>query len=64
MVVYTGTRQLKIIWNLIHQNSEDNYESLSAENRALNTHYGFTMRKSGRFRFLTDLELQWNLSLI
>ena len=24
----------------------------------------FTVRKSKRFHFLTDLELQWNLSLI
>ena len=37
MVVHTGTRQLKIIWNLIQENSEDNYEFSSAEKRALNT---------------------------
>ena len=27
-------------------------------------YYSFTERKSKRFRFFTDLELQWNLSLI
>ena len=26
VVVHTTTRQLKIIWNLIQENSEDNYE--------------------------------------
>ena len=30
-------RQLKIIWNLIQENSEDNYEFSSAEKRALDT---------------------------
>ena len=32
-----GTHQLKIIWNLIQKNSEDNYEFLSAEKHDLNT---------------------------
>ena len=30
-------RQLKIIWNLIQENSEDNYEFSSAEKRSLDT---------------------------
>ena len=34
-MVHTGTRQLKIIWNLIQENSEDNYEFSSAEKHAL-----------------------------
>ena len=38
MVVHTGTRQLKIIWIFIQDNSEDSYEFSSAEQRALNTH--------------------------
>ena len=38
VVFHTGTRQLKIIWNLIRENSEDNYEFSSAEKRALNKH--------------------------
>ena len=38
MVFHTGTRQLKIIWNFIQENSEDNNEFSSAEKRALNTH--------------------------
>ena len=36
MVFDTRTRQLKIIWNLIQENSEDNYVFSSAEKRALN----------------------------
>ena len=43
MVVHTGTRQLKIIWNLIQENSEDNYEFSSAEKHALNTHRYWTV---------------------
>ena len=38
VMVHNGTGRLKIIWNLIQENSEDNYEFLSAEKRALNTH--------------------------
>ena len=38
VVVHTGTCQLEIIWNLIQENSEDNYEFLSSEKRVLNTH--------------------------
>ena len=38
VVVHTGTRQLKIIWNLIQENSEDNYVFSSAEKHSLNTH--------------------------
>ena len=68
MLVHTGTRQLKIIWNLIQENSKDNYEFSSAEKRALKhidiLNTSFTVRKSKRFCFLTDLLLQWNLSLI
>ena len=68
MVVHTGTCQLEIIWNLIQENSEDNYEFWSAEKSTLNTHsvglYSFTVRKSKHFHFLADLELQWNLSSI
>ena len=44
---------------LIQENSEDNYKFSSAEKRVLNTdivQYSFTMRKSKRFLFLTDLE--------
>ena len=64
VVVHTGACQLKIIWNLIQENSEDNFEFSSAEKRAFNTHthththtrhYSFTVKKSKRFRFLTDL---------
>ena len=61
MVVHTGTRQLKIIWNLIQENSEDNYEFSSAETaESEHTHTldtSFTLRKSKRFRFdsFTDL---------
>ena len=63
MVVHTGT------WHLIQENSEDNYESLKCwEAHFKHTHsvehYSFTMRKSKRFHFLSDLELQWNLSSI
>ena len=36
-MVHTGIRQLKIIWNLIQENVEDNYEFSSAEKHALNT---------------------------
>ena len=69
MVVHTGTRRLKIIWNLIEENSEDNYEFSSAEKRVLNTHTdlghcGFTVRKCKRFRFPIDLELLGNWSFI
>ena len=59
MVVHTGTHQLKIIWNLIQENSEDIYEFSGAEKRARNTdigQYSFTVRKPKRFHFLTDLE--------
>ena len=60
-------RQLKIHWNLSQENSEDNYEFSSAQKRALDTdigQYSFTVRKSKRFHFLTDLERQCNLSLV
>ena len=33
-----GTCQLEITWNLIQENSEDNYEFSSAEKSTLNTH--------------------------
>ena len=58
-MAHTGTHQLKIIWNLIEENSEDNYKFSIAEKRVLNTdvvQYSFTIRKSKRFLFLTDLE--------
>ena len=51
--------QLKIIWNMIQENPEDNYEFSSAEKHALDTdigQYSFTVRKSKRLHFLTDLE--------
>ena len=69
MVVHTGTRRLKIIWNLIEENSEENYKFSNAEKRVLNTHIdlghrGFTVRKCKRFRVFIDLELLGNLSLI
>ena len=73
MVVHTGTCQLEIIWNLIQQNSEDNYEFFNLvlkcwEAHSKHTHSvghrSFTVRKSKRFHFLEDLELQWNLSSI
>ena len=63
-------RQLKIIWNLIQENSEDNYEFSSAEKRALDTQTFASIvllamvRKSKRLHFLTDLEWQCNLSLV
>ena len=38
VVVHTGTGQLKIIWNLIQENSENNYVFSSAEKRDLTTH--------------------------
>ena len=38
MVVHTGTSQLKIIWNLIQENSENIYEFSSAEKRDLTIH--------------------------
>ena len=68
VVVHTEIGQLKIIWNLIQENSEDYYE-LSVLRSALQTHthiahYRFTVRKSKCFRFLADLELEWNVSLI
>ena len=43
----------------MQENSEDIYEFSGAEKRALNTdigQYSFTVRKSKRFHFLTDLE--------
>ena len=43
VVVHTGTHQRKIIWNLIQQNSEDNYEFLSAEKHVLNTNRQWTV---------------------
>ena len=43
VVVHTGTHQLKIIWNLIQENSEDNYEFSSAEKRVLNTNRHWTV---------------------
>ena len=54
VVVHTGTCQLKIIWNLIQENSDDNFEFSSAEKRALNTHthtghYSFTVKKIQAF---------------
>ena len=67
MVVHTGTRQLKIIWNLIQENSEDNYEFSSAKKRVLNTHTNWTLQFYGEkmrafslpygFRVLGELEL-------
>ena len=65
-MVHTGTRQLKIIWNLIQKNSEDNYEFSSAEKRVLNTHTHWTLQFYGEkmqafslpygFRVLWELE--------
>ena len=48
MVVHTETCQHKVIWNLIQQNSEDNYEFSSAEKRALNTNTHRTLQFYGR----------------
>ena len=70
MVVQTGTLQLKIIWNLIKkiQKTLTNSRVLrSAFYTHTHTHtqighYSFTVKRSKRFGFLTDLELQWNLS--
>ena len=70
-MIHIGIRQLTIIWNLIQENSEDNYEFSSAEKRALNTHthtsnYSFTVQKSKRFRLIpygfifTVVELAFN----
>ena len=66
MVVQTGTLQLKIIWNLIKkiQKTLTNFGVLRSA-FYIHTHighYSFTVKRSKRFGFLTDLELQWNLS--
>lgn len=37
-MAHSATRLLKIIWTLIQENSENNYEFSSAEKRALTTH--------------------------
>ena len=34
VLFHTGTRQLKIVWNLMRENSEDNYEFSSADTTA------------------------------
>ena len=48
-MVHTGTCQLKIIWNLIQENSEDNYEfSASAETYSAHTHTHWTLWFYGR----------------
>ena len=67
MVVHSGTRQPKIIGNLIQESSEDNYEFSSAEKRVLNTHTHWTLQSYGEkmrafsvpygFRVTGELEL-------
>ena len=69
MVVHTGTRQLKIISNLIEENSEDNYEFSSAEKRVLNTHTHWTLQFYGEkihafslpYGFIVTGELKVNI---
>ena len=72
MVVQTGTLQLKIIWNLFKkiQKTLTNsrvlrsafYTHTHTHTHTHIGHYSFTVKRSKRFGFLTDLELQWNLS--
>ena len=50
-------RQLKIIWNLIQENSEDNYEFSSAEKRALDTQTLVCERFEPRSHFKSRLSL-------
>ena len=61
-------RQLKIIWNLIQEHFRRQLRILKRwEARSWHTdigQYSFTVRKSKRFHFLTDLEWQCNLSLV
>ena len=68
MAFHTGTHQLKIICNLIQENSVDNYEFSSAEKRVLNKHrlwtslfYGEKIFKAfslpNGFRVTVELEL-------
>ena len=59
MAAHTGTRQLKIVWNLIQENSEDNYDfSLtSAEKRALNTHTRRTLLRQENPRVFASLRI-------
>ena len=43
VVVHTGTHQLKIIWNLIQENSETITNSPSIEKHGPNTHRHWTV---------------------
>ena len=69
VMVHNGTGRLKIIWNLIQENSEDNYEFLSAEKRALNTHtrtghYIFYGEKIQAFSLLYGFKVTVELEFI
>ena len=58
-----GLVNLKLIWNLIQTYSEDNYEFSRTEKRTLETHT-LEISRCILAYFSTDLELQWNSSLI
>ena len=57
MAAHTGTRQLKIVWNLIQENSEDNYDFSSAEKRALNTLTHRTLLRQENPRVFASLRI-------
>ena len=63
LLVYTGTRQLEIDLEFDSNYSEDNYEFSRAEKRTLKAHTLEISRCIFAY-FSTDLELQWNSSLI
>ena len=62
MVAHTGTRQLKIIWNIIQENPEDKCE-FSSVDCALNTLRYWTVQFYGeKFQafYLVTVELEFN----